>query len=140
MSLPDSESARRKRVAKGFLALIFVALRIADALLLFYVALPGNESALFTGAVAGSILYTTTLIVGIWRRQSWARYVLITLNWAFTAVISYPVFVAWGRRELSMTLPNQLLVAAVVLYAASTALLICSRRIRHLATMSMIGR
>ena len=140
MSAPVSESTHRKRVARGLLLMIFLGLRVADCLLFWYLSRPGNASALMSGAVVGSILWTTTLLGAIWRRQSWARYVLITFNCGFIALFSYPVLVAWGTRELAPTFEYQLIITAVVLYSTATALLVCSRRIRHLAAMSMIGR
>jgi hypothetical protein len=139
MAEPDTESAHRKRVARFYLIIAMLAMRGADFLLLWYLSLPGYSSALFIGAIVGSILWTTALFIGIWLRQSWARYILIGFNCVFIALFVYPIFVAWGMREVRFTMPLQLLTAGVLLYAGATTLLVCSKRIRHLATRSMIG-
>lgn len=140
MSEPDTESAHRKRVARCYLIIVLLAMRGADCLLFWFLSLPGYASAVHSGAIVGSFLWTTALFIGIWKRQSWARYIMIAFNWAFIALFSYPLFVAWGRRELSLALPFLLLGGGVLLYVGATALLVCSKRIRHLAAMSTIGR
>lgn len=140
MSVPDSESAHRKRVARCYLIVALLAMRSADFLLFWYLLLPGFASAAHTGAIVGSLLWTTALFIGVWLRQSWARYVLIAFNCAFITLFSYPLFVSWGQRQITLTLPHRLLLGGVLLYGGATALLVCSKRIRHLAAMSMIGR
>lgn len=136
----DTESAHRKRVARVYLIVALLAMRGADVLLFLYLSLPGYSSALHIGAIVGSLLWTTALFVGVWMRHSWARYVLIAFNCVFIALFNYPLFVAWGMREFRFTPPVQFLLAGVLLYAGATTLLVCSKRIRHLAAMSMIGR
>ncbi len=115
-------------------------MRAGDWLLFSFLSLPGSDSAPHRGAIVGSILCTTALFIGIWQRQAWARYVLLAFNCGLIVLFSYPLFVAWGRREITLALPYFLLAGGVLLYGLATALLICSKRIRHLAAMSMIGR
>lgn len=140
MAERDSESAHRKRVGRFYVIVAFFAMCAGDVLLYFYLSLPGNDSPGHSGAIVGSILWTTALFIGIWKRQPWARYVLLAFNCAFIALFSYPLFVSWGRREISLSLPYLLLLGGVLLYIGATALLICSKRVRHLAAKSMIGR
>jgi len=140
MSVQDSESAHRKRVARCYLIVALLAMRGGDFLLFWYLSLPGYASAAHSGAIVGSLLWTTALFVGVWMRQSWARYVLITVNCVFIALFSYPLFVSWGQQQITLTLPHRLLLGGVLLYAGATTLLVCSKRVRHLAAMSMIGR
>src|SRR5215203_5597409 len=120
MSVQDTESARRKRVARCFLILALLAMRGGDFLLFWYLILPGYASAPHSGAIVGSFLWTTALFVGVWLRHSWARYVLITFNCAFIALFTYPLFVSWGQRQITLSLPSRLLIGGVLLYVAAT--------------------
>ncbi len=140
MPAPDSESAHRKRVGRFYVIVALLAMRGGDGLLYWYLTLPGNDSPVHSGALVGSLLWTTALFIGIWKRQSWARYILLAFNCAFIALFMYPLFVSWGRREITFALPYLLLTGGVLLYMGATALLICSKRVRHLAAKSMIGR
>ena len=59
------------------LIVIFVLLRLIDAL--FFLALPTGPTGLALPALIGAFLWTTALLVGIWRRQEWARIILLVL-------------------------------------------------------------
>lgn len=139
MSAPGSDSTHRKRVARGFCVLIFLGMRLGDALLWWYLSLPGNAAPLMNGAIVGSALCTTALLVGIWRRVSWCRYALVTLTWCFMALCSFPALRGLGGRQVMTHQEYALILGAVLLYAGGTVLLVRSRRIRHLATVPMIG-
>ena len=63
--------ASRARIG---LIVIFVLLRLVDALL--FLALPSGPTGLAVPGMIGAFLWTTALLVGIWRRQEWALIIL----------------------------------------------------------------
>jgi len=80
---PSLHSARPRRgspkLGKLYLALVFLWLRAVDAILMFtaYPRIPLAHKDEFLGAVISTALLTTVLLVCIWFRHSWAKYVLI---------------------------------------------------------------
>ena len=120
------------------LAVIFVLLRMADAFLLLMVpfgqtiaetqtsmdgtfgfalalivvsAVPGGAPGLATPGIICSTLWTTALLVAIWRRQYWARIILVAMFWAAALIgvilmtstpTNSPLFVSMMIRELVM--------------------------------------
>ncbi|MEA3211066.1 MAG: hypothetical protein QOE70_4123 [Chthoniobacter sp.] len=123
----------RERQARLLVCLVFVLLRAADALVIYYSFFPSNPLPFLRGLTVGSVLWTTVLLGGVWRRQVWARYFLIGVNWCFIALLSYPLLLAWGRSEPAASSPYLLIAGGLLLYTAGNTILIRSRRIRHFA-------
>ena len=130
---PHSHSHRR-RIARIYLVFIFLLLAGADALLFRFVLSKPELRGEFLGLLFGDALSSTLLLVGVWRRIAWSRYVLIGLNWLMLIIIaltaaflgSEPLF---GLRHTLVTFAPPL-----VLFIAANTWLIKSKRIRHLVT------
>ena len=73
---PRQRTHRRGSVprARGGVFVIFALLRMVDGF--FYIALP---AALSIPILIASTLWTTALLVALWRRQYWARIILVAL-------------------------------------------------------------
>ena len=135
---PSSSSSRdshrhRRRTARLFLAVILVGLYVAEALLWYFTNNRSNPWPFLVGHVVGSALATTLLIIGIWRRNSWARYVLIVFLWYLIAIFGIVVLVVAGEEYKTDRKPLMAAIVAVGIYVAANTLLICSRRIQYLA-------
>jgi hypothetical protein len=65
------------RSGRMWVAVIFCLLRVVD--LLVYLSVGFYDIAGANQAVMVSALWTTSLLVGMWMRQGWARYILIGL-------------------------------------------------------------
>ena len=84
------------------LIVIFVLLRLVDVF--FFLALPTGPTGLAMPAMIGAFLWTTALLVGVWRRQEWARIILLVLfgACAVTAAIMAPS--VWENGALIMAI------------------------------------
>ena len=63
--------------ARMWLVGIFVFFRLLDVAMVMVTA-PAKRSQMVAALVLGA-LWTTTLLVGVWMRKRWARYILISL-------------------------------------------------------------
>jgi hypothetical protein len=124
---------RRRRVARIYLIIIFVALRVADALLCVYTFHSINPWPLLRGQVAGSVLATTVLMLGISRRLMWARYGLIFFIWYTIAIFSASLLVAVDNSEHVDRKPVAAALAALAIYLTANVVVIRSRKIQTLA-------
>jgi peptidoglycan/LPS O-acetylase OafA/YrhL len=132
---PDKQHRHRhrRRTARLFLLLVFVALSLAEVLLWHFTNQRTNPWPFLRGHVIGSALATTALLVGIWRRQLWTRYVLIVFLWYLIGIFGIVVTVITSGEYM---MDRRSVVAAVIgvaLYLACNIVLIRSRRIQHLA-------
>ena len=123
----------RLRTARLLLVAVFLAFTIAEILLWYFTNHRSNPWPFLRGHVIGSALATTALLIGIWRRTLWARYVLIVFLWYLIAVFGIVVTVITSGEPFVDRRPVLAAVISVVLYLASNILLIRSRRIQHLA-------
>lgn len=85
------------------------------------------------GLAIGALLCTTVLLIGVWRRLRWARYVLAGLSWGYVALLCYLVLQAWDELTPSLSSPYLPLAGGALLYACANAILVRSRRVRHFA-------
>jgi len=106
---------------------------IAEVLLWYFTNHRLNPWPFLRGHVVGSALATTLLIVGIWRRNLWARYVLIVFLWYLIAVFGIVVLVVVGDEYKMERQPMAAALIALAIYVAANVVLICSRRIQYLA-------
>jgi hypothetical protein len=128
------ERGHRTGHARLFLAVVFVLQRVADAGVIWFTFQPVCTSSLLRGIAIGSFVWTTALLVGVWRRLSWARYLLTTINWLYVAAFSYALLKRWtpaSGESAAQFLPP---AAGVILYVAANVILIKSRRVRHFAS------
>ncbi len=115
-----------------FLVIVFVLQRLGDAAVIWYTFLPSN-SAWLRGVALGSLVWTTALLVGVWRRFRWARYLLTSFNWGYITVFTFCVLQGWNEFQPTPTDPYTVLTAGIVLYFGANVILVRSRRVRHFA-------
>jgi peptidoglycan/LPS O-acetylase OafA/YrhL len=125
--------SHRRRTARLFLVAVFVALTVAEIMLWHFTNQRTNPWPFLRGHVIGSALATTALLVGIWRRRLWARYVLIVFLWYLIGIFGIVVTVITSGEQKMDRTSVIAAVIGVVLYLACNILLIRSRRIQHLA-------
>lgn len=123
----------RRRVARIMLFLVFCALTAAELLLWYFTTHRVNPWPFLQGHVVGSALVTTVLLVALWQRNFWARYILIVILWYLVAVFGIVVLVIAGEEFRVDLAPVSAAVGALLLYISSNILLIRSRRIQQLA-------
>jgi Ca2+/H+ antiporter len=128
------DRGHRTQYARLFLAIAFVLQRIGDVAVLWFTYRPGEQASLLRGITVGSILCTSALLIGVWRRLRWARYVLTGLNWAYIALLSFSVLQSWDELEASVSNPYGALILGAVLYTCANVILVRSRRVRHFAS------
>jgi hypothetical protein len=132
---PDKQQRHRhrRRTARLLLVLVFLALTVAELLLWYFTNHRSNPWPFLRGHVIGSALATTALLIGIWRRTLWARYVLIVFLWYLISLFGIVVTVITSGEQFMDRRAVIAAIVAVVLYLASNILIIRSRRIQHLA-------
>ena len=133
MSDPLHDRGHRTGHARSFLALAGLLQRIGDAAVIWFTFSPGNSMQLLRGVAIGSLLCTSVLLIGVWRRLRWARYVLTGFNWVYITGFGFRVLEGWSEMKPTLSDPDAVLSAGVLLYAGATVLLVRSRRIRHFA-------
>ncbi|HYR58065.1 MAG TPA: hypothetical protein VEO95_05530 [Chthoniobacteraceae bacterium] len=127
------ERGHRTTHARLFLVIVFVMQRLADAGVIWYTFLPAKSVFWLRGIALGSLVWTTALLIGVWRRFRWARYLLTSFTWVYLAVLTFHILQGWNELDLTLSDPYTALIAAAVLYLAANAILIRSRRVRHFA-------
>jgi hypothetical protein len=134
--MTDHTHERGPRIAHArlFLVVVFVLQRLGDAAVIRLTFQPVFASSLLRGVAIGSLFWTTALLVGVWRRLSWARYLLIGFNWLYVAAFTYAVVNRWPAITVQFSDPFVAATAGVILYAGANVILIKSRRIRHFAS------
>lgn len=77
--MPKPRRHRNGNVTRARIGLVvvFVLLRLVDAF--FVIALPGGPSGLPFAAVLLTGMWTTAVLIVLWRRQQWARIIMIAL-------------------------------------------------------------
>src|SRR5206468_1807144 len=83
------ERGHRTGHARLFLVVVFVLQRLADAAVIWFTFLPVCPWSLLRGVSIGSFVWTTALLVGVWRRLRWARYLLTSFNWGYITVFTF---------------------------------------------------
>lgn len=91
-------------VARARWGVFVVFLLFCTGVAFFLNAIPLGRTGLATPAIFGSVLWTTALLVALWRRQIWARYLLIALfsAGAIGALIMVPNTLDPKDRDLLM--------------------------------------
>lgn len=85
------------------------------------------------GQVVGSALATTALLVALWQRKFWARYVLIIFVWYLVSIFGIVALVVTGEEYKIERRPVAAAAMAVLIYVCINIVLICSHKIQHLA-------
>jgi hypothetical protein len=128
---PELHHKKRRKQARLLIFVAFILVRLGDPLLLLYSFQPLNPTPLLRGLVIGGIVSTTACFAVVWRRQIWARYLLIALLWLLMALFSVPAILAMGNNEMALLSPYWMTLLAVLFYGIANTLLIRSRRIRQ---------
>lgn len=130
---PHHSHAHRKRVARFYLIGVFLLIMVADALLLFFAFSGWNPWQMLKGLLIGQIMASTLLIVGMWRRQSWSRYVLIATLWLMIGLLSLVTLVISNpfRAPAQVYL---VLGTGLVLLILANVWVITSKRLQFLVT------
>jgi len=80
---PPRQRARKHRshgnVGRARWGVFVIFLFFCTGVAFFLNALPLGTTGLTTPAIFASVLWTTSLLIALWRRQVWARYLLIGL-------------------------------------------------------------
>ena len=134
MSEDHSRHTHRKIVARLWLLLIFLFLRGADVLLIWFAFHPFNPWPSLRGLSIGSAIGTTALFVGLWRRSSWTRYVLVSVIIITGIVFALPYLIFLDNPVAGDEEPKKAVLAGVVVYFLCAVPLIRSRRIHYLAS------
>ena len=137
---PDQRRHSRRRRSKAsvtrgrwWVVGIFLALRGADAVMLLGTP-AGNRTPLYV-AVFNTAVWTTVLLIGIWRRMNWARYILCGL--LILGLIANLVTIATLIQDKSGGAGTSGLFAIVsVIYLGVVGCLIYSPSIRRLTDRS----
>ena len=89
------------RARWGVVVIFFL---VCTSVAFFLNAVPLGRTGLTTPAIFGSVLWTTALLIALWRRQPWARILLVGLFGlaAIGALIMVPNTLADSERDLLM--------------------------------------
>ena len=127
----------RKRVARIYLVGIFLLVGVADALLARFSVSP--VSPWLIGVLFGQSISSVLLLIGIWRRQMWSRYVLIGLLFATIAIFSLAALMLSTHPESPLRPALMLVCPGIACMIAANTWLIVSKRIQYLATPPASG-
>ena len=139
MSDDHSRHSRRKLFARIWLAVIFLLLRGADVLLVWFAFHPFNPWPSLRGLAIGSALGSTALIIGLWRRSPWTRYILLSVIILTGLIFSLPYMILLNNPVAGDTQPKQAVLTGVITYFLCAVPLIRSRKIHYLASSPASG-
>jgi hypothetical protein len=135
---PHNHSNRR-RIARVYLAAIFVLLTGAN-LLLFRFAIRSLDSwHNLIGPLLGYGMASTLLVAGVWRRIAWSRFVLIGLNWLMITLFSLAAAYLGSDTQFGSRHSMVMFGPPIALFILANVWLIKSRRIRHLVAPPSSG-
>ena len=137
--VPQSRHSQRKRIARMYLVAIAAMILVADAMLFHFVFSDKNPWEPLIGILFGQAVSAPLLIVAIWRRLNWARFVLIAV--LFVVVGIFGLAALYTNSEIEYQDRWQLAAVAIALGILTLAntWLIRSKRIQHLARMGQAG-
>ena len=133
MTEHSHDRGHRTKHARTFLLIAMVLQRLGDAAVIWFTFQSANSMSLLRGVALGSLLCTSVLLVGVWRRLRWARYLLTGFNWIYIMGFAFVALLAWSEEPPTITSPYVAVIAGVALYAAANVILVRSRRVRHFA-------
>ena len=127
-------NSRRARVCLAVLFVVFASLQIV-----MYLHVEPSRTHLprFMSALINDAIWTTALMLGVWLRQKWARYILIAFQLlsVFGVVLASCDLLEPGMMVKDSTAMG-LVVAAGLAHAVCAWLLICSRDFKRLTSHS----
>ncbi len=129
-----SVSDALKHTGRIWMVWILIALRLADVGFIYFAWHAENPMPLLKGVVAGSVLWTTVLIVFVWQRRAWARYFLIAVIVGTIALFALTIVRLLNDHVGNDPQLFQAGAAAIFVYGASLIPLGRSRAILRLST------
>jgi hypothetical protein len=125
--------------ARLWLTFIFCALAAANFLLFQFSFHPLNPFPITKGLTFGSSLWSAALILGMWLRLGWARYVLIA--WLAVAILAFGLTALMmnSRSVKPLSEPTRVVIGALGLYALALVPLGMSRSLRRYLTPRTAG-
>lgn len=130
--------AHRKKMARVYLVGILLLLCAADALLFWFSFSQHNPWRILVGLMFGQAFASILLLVGIWKRLPWARYVLAVLIFGVITIFALQALTLSGRPEIAAQMLAVIWTAIGLLVIANTWL-IRSKRIQYLASQPGSG-
>jgi len=90
-----------------------------------------NTYPVAQGMTAGSVLWTTVLLVAMWLRYAWSRYVMVATICA--AIVGFSIVALLVRSESVDALPQlmRFVIGGLLLYALALIPLSASASLRH---------
>src|SRR5688572_5170668 len=131
---PHHSHAHRKRVARFYLAGVFLLIIAADLLLLRFAFSGWNPWRTLIGLFIGQTIAAILLIAGMWRRQTWSRYVLIALLWITIGLVSLVALLVGSNPQLANPTVYLVIGTALVLLILANVWVITSKRLQYLVT------
>jgi hypothetical protein len=103
LTIESRRTRSREAVQRGrmWVIIIFLSQRLTDFLLYWFTE-PSDHPRM-VGALLNSAAWTTAMLIGIWCRKNWARYVLATLM-VLGVLIAF-IFVPSALAEVSIREP-----------------------------------
>lgn len=130
----ESISHRRVRTARLLLVVLFFVMCAGDAAFWLFSVHRSNPLPAMQGLVVGSLLGTTALLVALWRRSTWARYILMLVNWLIIVAFSVPGLILLGGDAGASRRPLIPLFSGMLAYVIVNVALMNSRRLHRLGT------
>jgi FtsH-binding integral membrane protein len=131
--------AHRKHMARMYLIGILALICAADVLLFWFTFSQHNPWRIMVGLMFGQVVGSILLLGGIWKRNPWARYVLVVLNFGVISIFAMQALFLTGRPEVGDQRMLSLIWIAIGLLTIANTWLIRSKRIQYLATQPGSG-
>jgi predicted membrane channel-forming protein YqfA (hemolysin III family) len=131
--------AHRKRMARIYLVGIAILIGLADVFLFTFAFSRHNPWRILVGILFGQVAGCALLVAGIWNRNSWARYVLLVLNFVVISIFAMIALYFSGRPEMGDQRILTWVWSAVGLLVIANTWLIRSKRIQYLASQPGSG-
>jgi hypothetical protein len=115
---------------RGKLWLIFIFLALRSIEVFMYLLVPTENNTRVLASLINTVIWTTALLIGIWYRQNWCRYVLIAM--LILTVVTFMIIVPEAVVLLDDDMLFVLFGGIALAYAAMVWVLISSPDIRRL--------
>jgi hypothetical protein len=111
-----------------WLIFIFLALRSIEVFM--FLLVPAESNSRVLGSMINTVIWTTALLIGIWYRQNWCRYILIAI--LLLTVVTLMIIVPEAVVLLDAEILFVLFAGITLAYAAIIWVLISNSDIRRL--------
>ena len=132
----NTERTKQRRYfqhTRRLLAGVFILHRLGDAAVLYAAFLPRAPHPALRGVARGALIWTAVLLVAVWRRLRWARYLLTTFGWLYALALCFVVLGRWSELSLKPLDLGAWPLAGAACYLIANLILVRSARLRHYA-------